>query len=381
MQGFAHGSRRACHRVWSTFFRHGWNLVGDHSLFSACLGQYCYYGAYVDDANPVLYGDYRFEYCFFMGNSFAGIGVSPNALLNGLFIKPYWGGEAYHIVGEAGPGVDYDQPFGGSPATPIIQGSAFHLGQWEWAGNCSIADLNAERTRPLINVSFHGGYWSWDTGRAIAGRGQDYYFDYGASEGVTFYDVNNGSFEVTEGQLGFMRTNAVGCFGGGLKFQGAMRTVLGKYSTAGLPFIAEAFGRLSAGQWRKILIEDEGWTGRVGMVGGTAAVPDGTVLEAGGEFQGVRPSTGGSNPLVGIVVCGVPAVDAASDRLVVYAVGSDLRARWGAGANTAGQWVKSTASGTLQPAAGKADGQVVGWAWHENGGGMNSPTIQTTFAV
>ena len=380
MDGFAHGPRRTCKRIRSTFFRAAWSFVGDHSLISECIGQYSYYGAYFPDANPTLYGDYRFEYCFFMGNNFAGMAASRNSLISAMFLKLYIGGNPYHIVGEAGQGVDYGQPFGGSADTPILQGCTFYNPQFEWAGNGSIVDLNTDTgggRRPLINTAFHGGYWSWDTNLAISGRGQKYYFDFGGLEGVSFYEVGNGSFEITAGQLGFMRINAVDYYGGGLKLQGAMRTVLNKYGIAGIPFFAEAFGRFSQGQWRNIVIENEGWIGRVNMIGGTAAVPAGTVMEAGGEFQGVQPCTGGTAPIVGIVVCAAPALGTAADRLIVLATGTGLRALWGTGTNVAGQWVKGAAGGRLQPATGRTDGQIVGWAWHANAGGTDSPTIQT----
>lgn len=380
MNGIAHGSRREWREVWAWYFDCGWSFVGDHSLFSNCLGQYCRYGGYFDDASASLYGDQRFEYCFFMGNGTAGLGVSKNAMLNGLFIKPYLGGQPYSIVGEAGTSDDYGQPYNGSAETPLIQGSTFTNGQWEWAGNGSIVDLNGlgggARSRPIVNTVFQGGYWSWDTGKAISGRGQNYYFDVGSFEGVRFEDLGDNSFDTTAGQLAMIRTEAVGWYGGGLEMVGALDTILAKYAT--VPFLA-AMDRFSSGHWRNIILRCKGWVGHLGLVNATAAIPAGTVIEASSDFQGVRPATGTTAfPLVGVVVGATAASAGGSDRFIVYAKG-DVDAKYGTGSIPAGVWVKSTADGLLQPATGPTDGQVVGWVWHDNGGGSNNRSIRTTF--
>ncbi len=388
MSGIGHGARRRWINITSWYFRNGMEVVGDHTDMHLVTLQYCYYGAYFADANPVLYGDFRFYDCFFMGNSFAGIGVSKNALVNALFVKPYFGGEPYHVVGEAGTADSYGQPFAGSAEMPIMQGCHFHLPQCEWAGNGSVVDLNGgadgtgTRRRTIVSTVYFGGLWSWDTGKAISGRGQRYYFDVGAMEGVEFHYPSTDGFPTTAGQLAAFRTGAVGWFGGGVRFVGSMGTILGKYGT--IPFFAEAFGRFSVGQWRHVTFHDLGWTARLAMIGGTAAVPAGTVMEAGGDFQGARPAvSGNTNPLVGITVGGdVPALGAAADRLVPVAVGEGLQPRFGGGTNAAGQWLKvhGTTAGTVTNATGPADGKVVGWAWHDNGGGTNKPTVRTAFA-
>lgn len=388
MSGIAHGARRTWTRVWSLFFRNGWSLVGDHSLFSQCVGQYCYYGAYIDDSNADLYGDNRFEWCFFTGNSFAAIGVSKNAYLNGIFLKPYFGGQPYHIVGETGISDDYGQPYPATIETPIVQGSYFLNAQCEWAGNGCIVDLgggadgSGSRARSVVNSRFDGGFFSWDTGKAISGRGQRYYFDFAAAEGLFFSNVGNDSFDLTEGQLACFRVDAVGYYGGGLEMEGALDAVLLKYNGT-IPVFA-AMERYAEGHWRNVLLRCNGWLGRLGLVNNTAAVLRGTVMEASTDWNGIRPATATARPLVGIVVAGVPASAGGADRMVVVATGENLLARYGSGSIAGGSWVKATSSGTLQPATGPTETQVVGWAWTDGGGGAtgtNDRIVRTTFVA
>ena len=385
MSGAGHGSRRSWLRVWSWYWRYAFDLVGDHSLFSGCVGQYSYYGLYYNDANPALYGDLRFEYCFFMGNSFAGIGASKNAIINGHFIKPYLGGQPYCIVGEAGAPINYLQPYGDQASTPLIQGSTFQTAQMEWCGNGAVVDLNGDGAgtciRDVVATTFDNCYVSWytnDTSKQIAGRGQRYYFDWGSSEGVKFTAMQNNAYEVYAGQLAAFRINSCGWYGGGMELEGALDVIVGKYDGT-IPFFAEAFNRFSYGQWRNVVLRSKNWIGGLGMVTGTAAVTKGTVLEASSDFQAVRAATATARPLIGICIAGTAATGVSTDRLIVHARGENMSVNYGSGTVNDTSWVKAAAGGGIQAATGPTDTQVVGWCWHNNGGGTNQRFVKTTF--
>ena len=175
MSGFGWGARRELRNIYIANFYAGLEIVGDHTRFDDVICEENFYGLYFANPNTSLYGDLIFTKCAFSG-AFAGIGVHPNASVNGQFNSCYFGSQPVAFVKEAGAGNN-----------ALLTSCKFSRCQFENLGNGLFRDLNAyggagtsstttggvttatgTKTARMVEAEFDGFcYYSLNTGNRI----------------------------------------------------------------------------------------------------------------------------------------------------------------------------------------------------------------------
>jgi len=130
MNGFNWGPRLRTKDIWVGGFNHGWDIVGDHTLFfrdHADGGAVC---MYMNAPPPGIAGDLMWEDLRLQGCSQAAIGVDPAANLNGTMMGETYLSAPYEILGYPGCG------------QPVINDLYIERLMTEETGNSYIADDN-----------------------------------------------------------------------------------------------------------------------------------------------------------------------------------------------------------------------------------------------